>query len=62
MKDLKHPADPLYQIESDVNVAVLSNEETDEEDYHIGTMRLRENLKKSFLKHFFSFYSRGFLR
>ena len=37
MKDLKLPADPLYQIESDVNVAVLSNEETDEEDYHMVT-------------------------
>ena len=34
MKDLKHPADPLYQNESDVNVTILSNEETDEEDYH----------------------------
>ena len=34
MKDLKHPAKPLFQSESDVDVTILSNEECDEEDYH----------------------------
>ena len=34
MKDLKHPAKPLFQNESDVDVTILSNEESDEEDYH----------------------------
>ena len=35
MKDLKHPAKPLFQNESDLDVTILSNEETEEEDYHI---------------------------
>ena len=34
MKDLKHPAKPLFQNESDVDITVHSNEESDEEDYH----------------------------
>ena len=34
MKDLKHPAKPLFQNESDVDVTILSNEESDVEDYH----------------------------
>ena len=34
MKELKHPAKPLFQNESDVDVTILSNEESDEEDYH----------------------------
>ena len=37
MKDLKHPADPLYQNESDVDVTILPDEESDVEeveDYH----------------------------
>ena len=37
MKDLKHPADPLYQIESDVDVTILPDEESEAEeveDYH----------------------------
>ena len=34
MKDLKHPSKPLFQNESDVDVKVLSNEESDEEDYY----------------------------
>ena len=37
MKDLKHPAKPLYQNESDVDVTIPSNEESDEEDYHTVT-------------------------
>ena len=37
MKDLKHPAKPLFQNESDVDVTILSNEESDEEDYHMVT-------------------------
>ena len=34
MKDLKHPAKPLFQNGSDVDVTILTNEEYDEEDYH----------------------------
>ena len=34
MKDLKHPANPVFQNESDVDVTILSNEESDEADYH----------------------------
>ena len=33
-KDLKHPVKPLYQKESDVDVTILSNEESHIEDYH----------------------------
>ena len=32
MKDLKHPADPLYQNESDVDVTILPDEESDVEE------------------------------
>ena len=34
MKDLKHPATLLYQNESDVDVTIQSNEESDEEEYY----------------------------
>ena len=35
MKDLKHPTKPFFQNQSDVDVTILSNEETDaEEDYY----------------------------
>ena len=34
MKFLKHPAKPLFQNESDIDVTILSNEESDKEDYH----------------------------
>ena len=34
MKDLKHPARPFFQNESDVDVTILSYEESEEEDYH----------------------------
>ena len=34
MKELKHPAKPLFQSESDVDVTIHSDEESDEEDYH----------------------------
>ena len=34
MKDLKHPAKPLFQNESDVDVTILSKEESEVEDYH----------------------------
>ena len=38
MKDLKHPAKPLFQNESDVDLTILSNnEEFDGEDYHMVT-------------------------
>ena len=37
MKDLKDPAKPLFQNESDVDVTIRSNEESDEKDYHTYT-------------------------
>ena len=37
MKDLKHPAKPLILNEPDVDVTKLSNEESDEEAYHMVT-------------------------
>ena len=37
MKDLKLPAKPLFQHESDVDVILLSNEASNEEDYHSST-------------------------
>ena len=37
MKDLKHPAKPLFQNESDADVTKLSNEESDVEEYHMVT-------------------------
>ena len=37
MKDLKHPAKPPFRSESDVDVTLHSDEESDlEEDYHSG--------------------------
>ena len=42
MKGLKHPAKPLFQNESDVGVTILSNEESDEEDYHMVTEANRQ--------------------
>ena len=42
MKDLKHPAKPLFRSESDVDVTIHSDEESDiEEDYHRDHERLR---------------------
>ena len=39
MKDLKHPAKPLFQTRSDVGVTINSDEESDiEEDYHMVTI------------------------
>ena len=38
MKDLKHPAKPLFRSESDVNITIHSYEESDiEKDYHRGS-------------------------
>ena len=37
MKDLKHPAKPFFQNESDVDVTIHSNKESEEEDYHMVT-------------------------
>ena len=36
MKDLKHPAKSLFHNESDVDVTILTNEES-QEDYHMVT-------------------------
>ena len=42
MKDLKHPAKPLFRSESDVHVTIHSDEKSDiEEDYHRDHERLR---------------------
>ena len=35
MKDLKHPARPFFPNESEVDVTIHSNEESDVEDYHM---------------------------
>ena len=41
MKDLKHPAKPLFRAESDVDITIHSDDESDaespEEDYHMVT-------------------------
>ena len=37
MEHIKHPAKPLFQNESDVDVTIPSNEESDGEDYHMVT-------------------------
>ena len=37
MKDLRHPAEPFFQNESDIDVTILSNEESEEEEYHMVT-------------------------
>ena len=34
MKDLKHPARPFGENETDLDQAILSNEESEEEEYH----------------------------
>ena len=33
-KDLRHPAKPLYRNEIDINETMISNEDSEEEDYH----------------------------
>ena len=40
MKVLKHPAEPLFQTESDVDVTIPSNEESEEDDYHSMVCRI----------------------
>ena len=47
MRDLKHPAKPLFQNESDVYVNLLSNEESDEKDYHMVTGANRQLHRQS---------------
>ena len=42
MEDLRHPAKPFFQNEPDIDVTVLSNEESDEKDYH------RKKIKRIF--------------
>ena len=41
-KDLTHPAKPLLQNESDVDVTILSNEESDEADFYMVTEANRQ--------------------
>ena len=47
MRDLKHLAKPLFQHESDVDVTILSNEKSDEEDYHMVTRAIRQLHRQS---------------
>ena len=47
MKDFSHPLKPLFHIESDVDVTILSNEESEEEDYHIVTGANRQLHRQS---------------
>ena len=47
LKDVKHPAKRLFQNKSDVDVTILSNEESDEEDYHLVTGANRQLLRQS---------------
>ena len=50
MKDLKHPAKPLFRSESDVDVPIHSDEESDieeEEDYHMVTGANRQLHRQS---------------
>ena len=51
MKDLKHPADSSYQNESDVDVTILSDEESDVkevEDYHMYFLKKFKKLQTRF--------------
>ena len=47
MKDLNYPAKPLFQNESDIDVTIHSDEESDIEDYHIN----RKENSALFLRH-----------
>ena len=48
MKDLKHPAKPLFRSESDVNMTIHSDEESDiEEDYLMVTGANRQLHRQS---------------
>ena len=48
MKDLKHPAKPLFRCGSDVDVTIHSDEESDiEEDYHMVTGAIRQLHRQS---------------
>ena len=47
MKDLKHPGRPLFQNQSDVDITIHSNEDSDLEDYHIVTGAIRQLHRQS---------------
>ena len=47
MKDLRHPARPFFQNESDVDVTIHSNEESEKEDYHMVTGANRQLHRQS---------------
>ena len=48
MKDLKHPAKPLFRSESDVNVTIHSDEDSDTgEEYHMVTVANRQLHRQS---------------
>ena len=34
MRDLRHPAKPIHQIDTTLDATVIFNEESDEQDYH----------------------------
>ena len=63
MKDLKHPAKPFFETETDLDQIELSNEESEQEDYHKLLHEIAENydivglvetLSNSFNKKMFS--------
>ena len=39
MKNLRHPAKPLYRNELDLDATVVSNKDSEEEDYHSSLLR-----------------------
>ena len=47
MNDVKHPAKRLFQNKSGADVTMISNEESDEEDYHVVTGANRQLHRQS---------------
>ena len=47
VKDLKHPARPFVETETDLDQIILSNEESEEEDYHMVTGANRQLHRQS---------------
>ena len=38
MKNLRHPAKPLYRKQLDLNVTIVSNEDSEKKDHHTHTL------------------------
>ena len=47
IKDLKHPAKPFFETETDLDQTILSNEESEQEDYHMVTGANRQLHRQS---------------